>query len=49
VGTVWVAVEGPGEHSVERHLLSGSRAEVREASVSAALALVRRLVEEHDV
>ncbi len=49
VGTVWVAVEGPDEHSVERHLLSGSRGEVREASVTAALALVRRLVGGQDV
>lgn len=49
VGTVWVAVEGPGEHSVERHLLSGSRGEVRDASVTTALALVRRLVGGQDV
>ena len=48
VGTVWVAVEGPGEHATERYLLSGSRGEVREASVTAALALVRRLVEGRD-
>jgi len=45
VGTVWVAVEGPGAQTVESHQFSGSRGEVREASVIAALALVRRLVE----
>ena len=45
VGTVWVAVEGPDAHSVERHLFSGSRSEVRDASVTAALALVQRLLE----
>lgn len=48
VGTVWIAAEGPRTHAVERHLLGGSRGEVRRASVVAALSLVQRLVEGPD-
>lgn len=42
VGTVFVAVAGPGGTAVERHALSGDRAAVRSASVAAALDLVDR-------
>lgn len=39
VGTVFVAVSGPGVARVERLALDGDRAEIREAAVDAALRL----------
>jgi nicotinamide-nucleotide amidase len=44
VGTVFVAVAGERIRRVERLALSGSRAEIREATVAAALALLLDLV-----
>jgi nicotinamide-nucleotide amidase len=44
VGTVFVGIVGDGIRRVERLALSGSRAEIREATVGAALALVVDLV-----
>ena len=42
VGTVFVAVSGPGGTRVESLQLTGSRAEIRASAVQAALALLRR-------
>jgi nicotinamide-nucleotide amidase len=39
-GTVWIAVSGPGGHERRRLALSGSRAEIRLATVEAALDLI---------
>ncbi|MGI6878625.1 CinA family protein [Microbacterium sp. gxy059] len=39
VGTVWVGVSTPAGERAERHLLGGDRAEIRDASVRAAIAL----------
>lgn len=40
VGMVYVAVDGPDGSSVERHQLTGDRADIRTAAVSAALHLL---------
>ncbi|QKE85267.1 CinA family protein [Arthrobacter sp. NEB 688] len=40
VGTVFVAVAGPAGTAVEQHAFSGDRAQVRAASVTAALVLL---------
>lgn len=45
VGTVWVAVEGPGR-SAARHRFGGDRARVRERSVEAALDALWELARE---
>lgn len=46
VGTVWIAV-GAGDRSrVERFHFEGARPEIRDASVEAALEMIRALVEE---
>lgn len=44
VGTVWVAVASPAGTVAERHLFSGGRHEVREASAAAALRLALRRI-----
>ncbi len=46
VGLVFVAVASATESVAERHLFSGSRAEVRQQSVAAALALLLRLLKQ---
>lgn len=40
VGTVYLAIDGPGGSSVERHQLTGDRAEIRDDAVAAALRLL---------
>lgn len=37
-GTVWIGLAGPGVHQAERLVLSGGRADIRRATVHAALA-----------
>lgn len=44
VGTVWLAVDVNGSVTAEKRLFKGSREDVRERSVIAALALVRRML-----
>lgn len=44
-GTVWVAVVGPSGTTTRRLALSGDRAEIRSATVDAALALVRAVTD----
>lgn len=46
VGTVFVAVAGPGGSAVREHHFSGDRRAIREAAVSAALELLRTRVAE---
>lgn len=50
VGTVWIGTSGPGQDSArcERYLFPGDRAEIRSASVHAALDLLARAVGEPD-
>ncbi len=40
MGMVYVAVDGPDGSSVERHQLTGDRADIRAEAVSAALRLL---------
>jgi nicotinamide-nucleotide amidase len=42
VGTVYVAIAGPGISQVEKLLLAGGRSEIRSQSVAQALALLER-------
>lgn len=48
VGTVYVAVDGPEGSSVERHQLSGERADVRDEAVAVALRLLLSEASPHD-
>jgi nicotinamide-nucleotide amidase len=45
VGRVYVAVSGGGETRVERHDLSGTRREIRDGAVGAALTLLMRCLD----
>ncbi len=46
VGTVWVAVAGPGGEEARLLTLPGDRAQVREATCAAALALLEELADD---
>ena len=48
VGLVYIAVSVRGQMYVEEHHFEGSRAQVRESTVQAALALLKRGLEETD-
>lgn len=49
VGTVFMACATPGRNVAERHLFSGSREQIRQSAAQAALALLRRELDDTDV